>query len=269
MKSGANPEVANMSRKRMVVWREPPEDRAIQFSVVKELTGGSKINARALYSNDVETHIDVCFLMECNAKPRLEGDTGYSMSERVVDVPFVSTYLPKDKISADMENVYEANPLYKDSEWQEEYKHSLIHVLLDFMRENELCYSNLQKLKMGKVVTGRSKDYVMGSDNLFPIFQEHYQEQEGSYISVDEFKHEFISSGMFQNLKKSEKREWSKKKYFLEKVKSNTFLKPYYKAIHQYRRDGKKVCCRNVLVGWTHQAGGDSGDDSDDDTVLE
>ena len=49
----------------MVVWREPPEDRAIQFSVVKELTGGSKINARALYSNDVETHIDACFLMEC------------------------------------------------------------------------------------------------------------------------------------------------------------------------------------------------------------
>jgi phage/plasmid-associated DNA primase len=126
LKSGANPEVANMSRKRMVVWREPPEDRAIQFSVVKELTGGSKINARALYSNDVETHIDACFLMECNAKPRLEGDTGYSMSERVVDVPFVSTYLPKDKIRADMENVYEANPLYKESQWQEEHKHQFI-----------------------------------------------------------------------------------------------------------------------------------------------
>jgi hypothetical protein len=137
------------------------------------------------------------------------------------------------------------------------------------MKENGLCYSNLQKLELGDVVNGRSKDYVMGSDSLFPIFQEHYQEHEGSYISVDEFKREFIGSGMYHNLKKSEKREWSKKKYFLEKVKSNTFLKPYYKATHQYRRDGKKVCCRNVLVGWTHQVGSESGDGSDDEEVLE
>ena len=237
--------------------------------MVKELTGGSKINARALYSNDVETHIDACFLMECNAKPRLEGDTGYSMSERVVDVPFVSTYLPKDKIRADMENVYEANPLYKESQWQEEHKHQLIHVLLDFMKTNRLCYSNLQKLELGDVVNGRSKDYVMGSDNLFPIFQEYYQEEEGSYISVDEFKREFIGSGMYHNLKKSEKREWSKKKYFLEKVKSNTFLKPYYKAEHKPTEEGKRVCRRNVLVGWTGRVGSESENESRDETVLE
>ena len=121
------------------------------------------------------------------------------------------------------------------------------------MRENGLCYSNLQKLELGDVVNGRSKDYVMGSDNLFPIFQEHYQEKEGSYISVDDFKQGFISSGMYHNLKKSEKREWSKKKYFLEKVKSNTFLKPYYKENHRPYMNGKQIRCRNVLVGWAHR----------------
>jgi hypothetical protein len=69
---------------------------------------------------------------------------------------------------------------------------------------------------------------------------------------------------MYQNLKKSEKREWSKKKYFLDKVKSNTFLKPYYKEKHQPWVDGKKVCKRSVLVGWAHRAGSESGDDDSD-----
>ena len=108
----------------------------------------------------------------------------------------------------------------------------------------------------------------MGSDSLFPIFQEHYQEKEGSYISVDDFKQEFMSSGMYHNLKKSEKREWSKKKYFLDKVKSNTFLKPYYKAVHKPYVKGKQVCRRNVLVGWTRRMGSDSGNESGDEEIL-
>jgi hypothetical protein len=266
MKSGANPEVANMNRKRMVVTREPPENRPIQFAVVKELTGGSEINARALYSGDTKTHIGAVFILECNKKPRLEGDTGYSMGERVVDVPFVSTYLPKEKIKTYMKNVHEANPMFKMKTWQEAHKHQLFYLLVDFMRGRDFCFSNLQKLKIDDLVQARSKEYVMSNDDLYPIFQEYYIEKDDGFVRVDDFRDLFTSSSMFQNLKKSEKREWSKKKVFLEKVKQNTFLHPYFVEKHRPYVDGKQILKRNVLLGWTRRE--DDSDVDEEDEVA-
>lgn len=50
-KLGANPEIANMNHKRYVIFSEPESTEKIHNSIMKELTGSAKINARKLYEN--------------------------------------------------------------------------------------------------------------------------------------------------------------------------------------------------------------------------
>ena len=47
----ANPELANVDRKRMVVMREPPKDVPLSNNVIKDMTGGGTIKARQLYKD--------------------------------------------------------------------------------------------------------------------------------------------------------------------------------------------------------------------------
>ena len=49
--ASANPEIANLNKKRYVVSKEPQRDAPLQNSVIKDLTGGGGTNARKLYSS--------------------------------------------------------------------------------------------------------------------------------------------------------------------------------------------------------------------------
>ena len=46
LKTGSNPEVANLKYKRLVIAREPYSQFKINCSTIKELTGGNDLNAR-------------------------------------------------------------------------------------------------------------------------------------------------------------------------------------------------------------------------------
>jgi len=54
MKSGPNPEVANMVSKRFVKFSEPAEGKKIENETLKTLTGGDAITARQCYSNETD-----------------------------------------------------------------------------------------------------------------------------------------------------------------------------------------------------------------------
>ncbi len=65
LKTGNNPEVANMNNKRLVIAREPDKNQMFNCATIKEITGGSELNARLNYSNDTKTNlkIDIYFRM--------------------------------------------------------------------------------------------------------------------------------------------------------------------------------------------------------------
>ena len=70
--NGANVEVANANRKRLVIAREPDAKFKINTSTLRELTGGEEINARGLYSDNTKVNLNLSFVMECNDKPKLD-----------------------------------------------------------------------------------------------------------------------------------------------------------------------------------------------------
>ena len=68
MKSGPNPEVANMVLKRFVKFSEPAEGKKIDNEILKTLTGGDAIVARRCFSNEtdhLQNHLTIV-LEVCN-----------------------------------------------------------------------------------------------------------------------------------------------------------------------------------------------------------
>ena len=71
LKTGSNPEIANMNNKRLVIAREPDKNLMFNCATIKEITGGTELNARLNHSNDTKVLLKLLFLLECNDKPKL------------------------------------------------------------------------------------------------------------------------------------------------------------------------------------------------------
>ena len=76
----------------MIFYREPDSDKSkLCGATIKELTGGESINARMNYSNETSVKLVASHILECNAKPKIDGRKDESLSRRLMDIPFVST----------------------------------------------------------------------------------------------------------------------------------------------------------------------------------
>ena len=51
-RTGANPEFANLDRKRLVIFREPPSKQKFENTIIREITGGGDFSCRQLYDKD-------------------------------------------------------------------------------------------------------------------------------------------------------------------------------------------------------------------------
>lgn len=92
LKLGSNPEIASMNCKRFVITQEPEKDQKNKGSVVKELTGGSEINARLNFSNDTKTKLHCTLILECNDKPLMD-EVNDAIHRRLIDISFQSSFI--------------------------------------------------------------------------------------------------------------------------------------------------------------------------------
>ena len=74
--NAASPELAKLRNKRFVVLQEPNENERIQVGILKELTGGDKIEARALNCPPIIYQPQFKLLMTCNQLPKVPADDG-------------------------------------------------------------------------------------------------------------------------------------------------------------------------------------------------
>jgi putative DNA primase/helicase len=90
----ANPYIADMAGARMVLASEIPENRKLNESLVKELTGGDAISARYLFSNPFTFEPSHKLWLFGNYKPRITGsDEG--IWRRIRIIPF-SVTIPRE-----------------------------------------------------------------------------------------------------------------------------------------------------------------------------
>jgi phage/plasmid-associated DNA primase len=72
IKSDANPELANLHNKRYVMSSEPPSEKAICCSAMKEITGNTILPVRGLYESKCETRLKCTWDLDLNGLPKFD-----------------------------------------------------------------------------------------------------------------------------------------------------------------------------------------------------
>lgn len=253
IKQGNNPEVAQMNLKKMIMYREPDDGVAINGGSMKELTGGDEINARMNYSNDTNTRLRGTHFFECNKKPLINGRIDRSISRRIVDILFQSTFTDNKEDYQDVNKPYhfKANTYYKSKEFNEEYKHTLFLYLINYIKkfEEEKGYTVHEEFNLCEKVKERSEEYILSSDEKLEVIKTLIEKSEGEYISIKDLYDRIRTNDFYENLSKKERRDFNQK-HFKDYIKNNEYINSDYKDKYQYSLDGVKTCRRHILLNY-------------------
>jgi hypothetical protein len=282
LKEGINVQVANMHNRRMIIYTEPEaEQKKINGSTMKELTGGKGISAERKFSNDDKIKLCGTHILECNKKPKIDGRIDNSYLNRIADIPF-KAYFTTNK--EDLEDksasyVYEANTFYKTQEFRDSYKIDLFYYLINHIKNYKKIfgYDIIKKFVDCDEVKLRTRGYLDNSDNKYLWFCTYYSKKinnddddnnQPTYVLINDVYKHFRQSDYYINMSKKDKREFSYKT-FVEYISQHSHLSRYHKEKYQYKKnDGTPTCVRNVLMGYYRNSYVENGGDEIDDGIC-
>ena len=243
IKKGANPEVANMENKRFIIYREPDTegDSKINFSSVKELTGGSNINARMCNSNKVECPLRGTHILECNDKPAIGGKMDNSVARRLIDMPFRSTFVSNTS-EHEGDYIYKGNNEVSTDEFRDKYKYALFKIVMSYYK-NGLDIETI----IPDSIKRRTAEYMESNDELLQWIKEDYDYtgNDADIIRLTDLYNDYKRSDAYRNLSRDEKRKKSKNK-FKDCLFSIKTIKKCY--TDRYKKYGKDIT--SVFVGY-------------------
>jgi len=258
-KLGGCPEIANMNNKRMVVFREPAEGKKINMALVKELTGGNKINSRALFSNNTTIWLKAAWFLEANHFPAIEGDKTSDQAcnvDRAILIDFLSTFTDDDN-DLKCEGFYRKNADFKTLIWREKMRIPLFKILLEYMAEykNETGKHVWEKLPKFDSIKKETMKYLESGDEMKLWLKDNLKTVEWKdeslmfarkeYITCKDIYTKFKISDIYNNMSKDDRRKHNES-WFRRYVETTN---PYRKKYRE-RYGNKKGQKRSVLFGY-------------------
>jgi phage/plasmid-associated DNA primase len=241
-KNGPNPELASLERKRLVIAREP--QGKFNNSVIKEVTGGSVLNARFNHSNHCKVNLQLTLVVECNTKPKFMEDISDGEANRLIDILFRCHYT-EDKTMVDASNyIYEAKREYKNEEFQDRMKTSMIKILRDTYKEYKKRDYNFI---IPDSIKKNTQNYLKNSSDFISWFNETYErcEEPESMVSIQDVFEKYRVSEEYGKLDRSEKKRMTKQ-YMLDLFSRNVMFRKVYRE--RYRKTNMDR--RNVLLNY-------------------
>jgi len=248
-RQGANTEIANLHKKRIIFSREPNTSDNIKLSnsLLRELTGGSEISARKIYSDNEKTSLCLTLIIECNKKPLLEEEPQESDMRRIIDLLFESKFTDEKEL-IDNKKIFEKNRYYVQEEFRERYKYALMKILFN---HNKNHYKN--KLKIPESVKKRTLKYIESSIEIFEWFNETFEKienyTENDYILISDINNALKISEYYQTISKLEKRKLTKEK-LIKIFMENPLYNKYYREEKNTHKDGEKIYIPKHIVGY-------------------
>ena len=166
-KIGANPEIASMHNKRLVIFTEPTEEIPIQQAPMKEYSGGGSVCARQLYSNITLCTLVAMIIMECNAKPNMNGSDMESecILGRLMDIEFASTFTDAPERLL-LPNHFPQDERFSTKLFQQEHASALFKYIIG---------TEHTKIYNPECVKQRTREYTRQSDEIFQFMSENYE----------------------------------------------------------------------------------------------
>ena len=204
---GANPVLVRTKGKRFAVLQEPEKDEVINVGLMKELTGGDKIIARALHKDPIEFKPQFKLVMTCNKliKPS-SNDDGVWRRMSVVDFPsrFVESPNPKSKFEFKIdENLNEKLKIWPEAFIYVLLNEYFVKFKLNGIREPTEVKKNNAEFKADsdvfalfiseKIEEDCTNDKGTKIDDIYFVYQEWFQQSYG-HIKNMESKKEFKKS---------------------------------------------------------------------------
>jgi len=250
IKTGPNPEVANVHNVRFLLTQEPNNKKKICCSTLKEITGDKTINVRELYSSKCSINLRNTTLIEANEIPSVD-EVNDAVSRRLRTIPFTSRYVEKSVYDSleDKTNVFIADSFYKTDEFQNAYKQALFDLLIPRFKT---FVDNKHSLPpQPKCCLDKCADFLGTCDDVYGWFELVFEKtdtiENSDAIPLTDIYSAFSTSSFFMNLSKSDKRKYNKK-YFLSKIDENIFLRKYVRLRDSYHNKIKLKS--DYIIGW-------------------
>ncbi len=239
------PEAASLKNVRYGIFQELPENKKLDGSNIKNLTGENIIKARMLYQNECDVLIIATFMAECNERLKIKG-TGDdpAWARRYIDYLFESSFVDKDDPKIDNKKIFARNTEYSENDdFTEELKIDFFHYLIEY-REEEIFIPDCVK--------ERSKEYLRNTNGILTFFEENYEKIEGEYgpldyISLKNVCDSYRMSFEYKSLDKEDKQEVN---VSYMKKKLINYYGDNYKEMYQPSKEGKQIKVRNIILGY-------------------
>lgn len=194
-KDGANPELANIDNKRLIIMREPDANKPFNIALIKTLTGGGELNARKCHSNRTVVENKGTYICECNTVPKIEGAKDNAVLRRIINYQFKTTF----KNEPDITNPYQkqANYEYTEKKFQLAMRGAMFLELTEYY---QLYLKNNKKVPVPQEFITRTEKYLFSNDVYALFIAKEYEPCEGYNVSLKESYELFENCGWIQKL---------------------------------------------------------------------
>lgn len=200
------PELADMSKKRLVLTREPSEAEKFQNDTIKSLTGGAKgLRARRLYANTEDVELCGTIICECNKRPKLAHEPTDAERERIFDVLWGSRFTNDASLVNHEERIFLADPTLKDPQTKKNMAIAIFHILQPYVQI--FLRNNLRITPVPEAVKERTKAYMKSAYLVLTVFKDIYEDCEHeTFVELDKILKKLKSTPPYLELEKKDKR---------------------------------------------------------------
>jgi P4 family phage/plasmid primase-like protien len=179
--NAANSELARAKGKRFACLQEPSQDENINIGLMKELSGGDKIMARALYKEPVEFNPQFKMLLLCNHLPHVPSDDGGTW-RRIRVVEFTSKFVDDPNPTDQNEFLIDYDlPERAKQDWREHFMALIITYYHKYKLEGITEPAEVMKC---------TTDYKSQNDHIQYFVDTFMEEKKGSVATLDDIHSE-------------------------------------------------------------------------------
>jgi hypothetical protein len=244
--NGINVDISDLSYKRYINLTEPAENKKIENSFYKSLTGGEQLRARTLLSKENKVIIHGTCILECNKKPTLKEQPTDADIMRIIDLNFGSKFTENNEEIDEINNIYKCDSSLKNPEYLEYAKHAIFEIL------SEYAYKFLTEEKEIFLIPNSIKQRTQQYLNKSYLYLEYLDEMadktdnKDNFISMHELYEKIKQTDKYINETKENRRKITKQS-IIDFFSKHQETKKIYKDVYQFRVDGKNKKYNNVL----------------------
>jgi len=246
----ATPELARTKGKRFACLQEPDEDERIQVGLMKELTGGDTIQARALNQAPIEFKPQFHMLLTCNQLPKVPSQDGGTW-RRMRVVHFTSKFVPDPDPNDPHQFKMDSQLSHKLKVWAQPFMWLLLNKYFKYYKLGDPENGIPKGLNEPEEVKISTNNYRIQNDVYAEFIDEMIVESPKSVLNIQDIYSLF--------------KLWYKDSYTEYKCPSKKELKTYFE--NKYAVGGQK--CKGKYKGITLRNVNDNQEQEEEEDLLE